>query len=118
MFFFSVPLKMDDWSAYDKTVGHFRRYEISNIDDLFANTGLEIESYAKMNIIWPKGTVGTFMSYLLTKFPVYISKLGEWIDRFPVSAVRRPLVFKKWDKGVIDDFSDSNTGVFLAKKIR
>jgi|DewCreStandDraft_4_1066084.scaffolds.fasta_scaffold01229_40 SAM-dependent methyltransferase len=114
--FFSIPLKMDDWSAYDKAVGHFRRYEISNLNRLFANTGLHIKSYAKMNIIWPKGITGDFISFLLLKFPFFVSKMGEFFDLLPFSAVRRPLVFKKWGEQAKNDFSDANSGVFIASK--
>ncbi len=116
IFFFSIPLKMDYWSAYDKAVGHFRRYEISNLDKLFANTGLTIKSYAKRNIIWPRGLVGNFSAYLLRKFPVFISKIGELIDLLPISAVRRPQIFKKWKKDAEKDFANANTGIFLAEK--
>jgi len=44
-FLFSVPMKMDLYSEFDKAVGHERRYEIDNLISLLSNSGLEILKY-------------------------------------------------------------------------
>ena len=50
----SFPLHPKLFNAYDKAVGHERRYVVDSLEKMFRDCGLVIEQYAPMNISWPR----------------------------------------------------------------
>ena len=52
-FLFSVPLKMDLYTDFDKIVGHKRRYEIKDLQKLISSTGFKILKY-RYPSLYPK----------------------------------------------------------------
>lgn len=114
--FFSFPLHMRIWTAYDETVGHIRRYEVEELDALFKRADLKVIRSAAQNIHWPGYWAAKFFSRVVKMFPAFISRFDRSADMLPSSPVRKTLHFTKWDREAKEDLQKANTGLFLLEK--
>lgn len=91
-----LPAKMSLWTDLDKTVGHYRRYEINEIREKFKSCGLKIVA------LHYSDSAG-FFATLLMRFFGYESKSGigsvglfkfhdKWL--FPISKIMDIIGFK------------------------
>lgn len=112
----SVPLHMRFWNDYDEVVGHVRRYEARELQKLFSECGLEIVSYAGINIPWPNVITGRLFGFFTKKFPMVISKLGRMADTLPDAAIRQPIFLQTWGKDSYKNLASYTTGFFILRK--
>jgi len=71
---FSVPLHAAHWTPFDDSVGHVRRYEPADLQELIASHGLVVEKSAVFG--------------MQSNNPRLLGHAARWLDRHRVAAVR------------------------------
>lgn len=68
-FFLSVPLSMSAWTQFDTTVGHARRYEREQLQDLLACKGFSVKRSAIYGMMPKKTWITSLGMPVLNRFP-------------------------------------------------
>lgn len=108
----SFPIHMRLWSAFDKAVGHFRRYDSLKIEDFIQSMRLHIRCYAPLGIPWPGKVTGTLFYYAIKWLPRLFAQMQDFFDKTPLSSLRKPFRLKSWNKYSYQDLDNAST-VFL-----
>lgn len=116
--FISFPLKMNSFNEYDISVGHFRRYEPSQLEKMFKVCNLKIVQYAGLYIPWPNKITGHLAAFMIRCFPNFVSKLTNFLDSLPNTAVRQPIDLSPWGKDSSLLLEKFNTGIFICEKLK
>ena len=96
---FSVPAYQSLYSSFDKSVGHFKRYNKNDFFELSKNTGLKIEKLIYYDSIG-------FLLLIINRFfslkqSNLKSKLFLWNLLIPISRIIDFLTFNKFGKSLL-----------------
>jgi SAM-dependent methyltransferase len=113
----SVPIDPTLYNAYDRLVGHVKRYELATLEKKIVNSGFVIVSYAFMNIPWPGKIVGKLMSLVVPLIYPAFSFVQRLTDSIPGSILRKSEALKPY-KTSLQTIANTNTVLIQAKKIK
>lgn len=112
----SFPINMKFWSDFDKSVGHVRRYDPDKLSQIFEDAGFSILQYAVVQSPWPSPFAGKLLAIFSKYLPGFVAVFQDLLDLLPNSALRKPLLLKRWSKKVPPDLYDFNT-IFLLLRV-
>lgn len=112
----SFPINMKFWNLFDAAVGHVRRYDPDKLNKLFQSSGFSIFQYATIPSPWPSEAVGKLLAILSKYFPKFVAIFQDLLDLLPNSALRKPLLLKRWRKKIPSDLYSVNTIFLLLRK--
>lgn len=99
-FFLSVPLCKEAWTEFDKTVGHARRYERDQLEELLSSFGFTAKQSAIYGMMPKRQWITTLGMHILLHVPDFAMKF--------YNALFFPLILRKqsvleFHEGLIDD---------------
>jgi len=113
----SLPVNSSLYNAYDRTVGHFRRYDVDRLDVLFKQSGISIKSYAFLDVKWPGNLTAGILSILSKKFLRLLIFIQNLLDLLPGSALTKKIILSDWSTR-LEGAGKYTTIFLLGKKIR
>lgn len=113
----SFPINMKFWNLFDAAVGHIRRYDPDKLHKLFQSSHFSILQYAAIPSPWPSSFTGKLLAILSKISPGFVVIFQDFLDLLPNSALRRPLLLKRWSKKIpLDLYNCSTIFVSLGKQ--
>lgn len=99
-FFLSVPLSMQAWTDFDKTVGHARRYEPDQLEELLASFGFTVKQSAIYGMMPKRQWITSLGMMILLHVPGFAMKFYNFLF-FPL--ILRKQAVLEFHEGFIEN---------------
>lgn len=99
-FFLSVPLCKEAWTKFDETVGHARRYERDQLEELLSSFGFTVKQSAIYGMMPKRQWITTLGMQILLHVPGFAMKFYNTLF-FPMILRRQSVL--EFQEGLIDN---------------
>lgn len=111
----SFPLGRRKWTDYDRIIGHVRRYEVPELDNLFGQAQLKIAAYALRPFPYVGRLTGRLLARVMQKYPRPCLKMAAFLYTLPWPQWLKKIKLSPWEEAAKKRLSKAGTGLFLLR---